>query len=95
MHQKKYDQLTDAFYRDLEFGTGGLIGIMGAGSNRINQYTLGMATQGLSNYLKNVYSDEQIKVLLHTTTETMQKNLHGLQPMFFQPTGSKFIFSTV
>src|SRR5674476_400154 len=44
--------LTDAFYRDLEFGTGGLRGIMGAGTNRMNRYTLGMATQGLSNYLK-------------------------------------------
>ena len=42
--------LTDAFYKDLEFGTGGLRGIMGAGSNRVNKYTLGMATQGLSNY---------------------------------------------
>ena len=44
--------LVDAFYQDLEFGTGGLRGIMGAGTNRMNRYTLGMATQGLSNYLK-------------------------------------------
>jgi len=44
--------LIDAFYQDLEFGTGGLRGIMGAGTNRMNRYTLGMATQGLSNYLK-------------------------------------------
>ena len=44
-------QLIDAFYRELEFGTGGLRGIMGAGSNRINKYTIGSATQGLSNYL--------------------------------------------
>jgi len=44
--------LVDAFYKDLEFGTGGLRGIMGAGTNRMNRYTLGMATQGLSNYLK-------------------------------------------
>jgi phosphoglucomutase len=49
--------LTDAFYRDLEFGTGGLRGIMGAGTNRMNQYTVGMATQGLANYLKKVYDD--------------------------------------
>ncbi len=48
--------LIDAFYRDLEFGTGGLRGIMGAGSNRMNIYTVGAATQGLSNYLKNVFS---------------------------------------
>ncbi len=44
-------QLIDAFYKDLEFGTGGLRGIMGAGTNRMNIYTVGAATQGLSNYL--------------------------------------------
>lgn len=57
-------QLTDAFYKDLEFGTGGLRGIMGAGSNRVNKYTLGMATQGLSNYLHQTYPDRQIKVAI-------------------------------
>ena len=45
------DELTESFYRNLEFGTGGLRGIMGAGSNRMNIYTVGAATQGLSNYL--------------------------------------------
>ncbi len=49
-HDEK--NLVDSFYQDLEFGTGGLRGIMGAGTNRMNRYTLGMATQGLSNYLK-------------------------------------------
>lgn len=49
---KAYTELTDSFYRDLEFGTGGLRGIMGPGSNRINKYTIGAATQGLANYLK-------------------------------------------
>nr|MCR4568990.1 phospho-sugar mutase [Bacteroidales bacterium] len=44
--------LEDAFYRTLEFGTGGLRGIMGAGTNRMNKYTVGMATQGLANYIK-------------------------------------------
>jgi phosphoglucomutase len=58
------DELTDAFYRDLEFGTGGLRGIMGVGTNRVNKYTLGMATQGLSNYLKKVYTDKKIKVVI-------------------------------
>ncbi|MEM1120231.1 MAG: phospho-sugar mutase [Bacteroidota bacterium] len=57
-------ELTDAFYKDLEFGTGGLRGIMGVGSNRVNKYTLGMATQGLSNYLVRKYPDEQIKVAI-------------------------------
>lgn len=59
-----HTELTDAFYKDLEFGTGGLRGVMGPGTNRINKYTLGMATQGLSNYLRMVYEDEQIKVVI-------------------------------
>jgi phosphoglucomutase len=57
-------ELTDAFYRSLEFGTGGLRGIMGAGSNRINKYTIGTATQGLSNYLLKKYPGEEIKVAI-------------------------------
>lgn len=61
---EKYTELTDAFYKDLEFGTGGIRGIMGVGSNRINKYTLGMATQGLSNYLLQLYPGEQIKVAI-------------------------------
>ena len=52
-------ELTDAFYRDLEFGTGGLRGIMGAGTNRMNKYTVGMATQGLANYLKKMFADRE------------------------------------
>ncbi len=51
--------LIDAFYKDLEFGTGGLRGIMGAGTNRMNKYTVGMSTQGLANYLKTVFSDQK------------------------------------
>jgi phosphoglucomutase len=58
------EALVDAFYKDLDFGTGGLRGIMGAGSNRINRYTLGMATQGLCNYLKKQFPFEQIKVAI-------------------------------
>lgn len=61
---KKYEELTDAFYKDLEFGTGGLRGIMGVGSNRVNKYTFGMATQGFSNFLKKNYPDEEIKVAI-------------------------------
>ncbi len=56
-------ELIECFYRDLEFGTGGLRGIMGAGCNRMNIYTVGAATQGLANYLKEAFADlEQIKV---------------------------------
>jgi phosphoglucomutase len=57
-------ELTDAFYRDLEFGTGGLRGTMGAGSNRINKYTIGATTQGLSNYLKKAYPNQKISVAI-------------------------------
>lgn len=56
------DELADAFYRDLEFGTGGLRGIMGVGTNRINQYTIGMATQGFANYLIQSFPNQQIRM---------------------------------
>lgn len=55
-------ELEDAFYKNLEFGTGGLRGIMGVGTNRMNKYTVGMATQGMANYLKKTYPNEEIKV---------------------------------
>jgi len=57
-------ELEDAFYRDLEFGTGGMRGVMGVGSNRVNKFTFGMATQGLSNYLKQSFPSEQIRVAI-------------------------------
>ncbi|WP_165838192.1 phospho-sugar mutase [Pontibacter arcticus] len=60
----EHETLSDAFYKNLEFGTGGLRGIMGAGSNRMNRYTLGMATQGLCNYLKQNFPGEQVKVAI-------------------------------
>lgn len=66
-HMLEHDEkaLIDAFYQDLEFGTGGLRGIMGAGTNRMNRYTLGMATQGLSNYLKkHAKNPSSIKVAI-------------------------------
>ena len=55
-------ELTESFYKDLEFGTGGLRGIMGVGTNRMNIYTVGTATQGLANYLKKNFAGEQVKV---------------------------------
>lgn len=57
-------ELIDAFYKNLEFGTGGLRGIMGVGTNRMNRYTVSMATQGLANYLKRTYPDEEIAVVI-------------------------------
>lgn len=64
LDEHQYTELTDAFYRDLEFGTGGLRGIMGVGSNRVNRYTFGIATQGLCNFLKKTYQDQDIKVVI-------------------------------
>ena len=58
------EQLTESFYKDLEFGTGGMRGIMGAGTNRINKYTLGKATQGLANYIKKSFPNKQHKVAI-------------------------------
>ena len=58
------EELQEAFYKDLEFGTGGLRGLMGAGSNRMNKYTVGMATQGLCNYLHGQFPNQQIKVAI-------------------------------
>jgi phosphoglucomutase len=57
-------ELADSFYKTLEFGTGGLRGIMGVGTNRINKYTVGMATQGFANFLKKKYGNEEIKVAI-------------------------------
>ena len=61
---KNPEELKDRFYKNLEFGTGGMRGIMGAGTNRINKYTLGKSTQGLSQYLHKRYADEKIKVVI-------------------------------
>ncbi len=63
--EKDKKELVESFYKDLEFGTGGLRGIMGVGTNRMNIYTLGMATQGLANYLKKEFSDlQEIKAVI-------------------------------
>ena len=66
--------LVDRFYKDMEFGTGGMRGIMGAGTNRINKYTLGRATQGLSNYLlENVKKDQLSVVIAYDCRHNSQK----------------------
>ncbi|MBT3647733.1 MAG: phospho-sugar mutase [Flavobacteriales bacterium] len=58
------DALEDAFYKDLEFGTGGMRGVMGVGSNRVNKYTFGSSTQGLANYLNTQFPSQEIKVAI-------------------------------
>lgn len=57
-------ELEESFYKNLEFGTGGMRGVMGVGTNRLNKYTLGSATQGLANYLKKVHGDKELKVVI-------------------------------
>ena len=60
--KKNTDLLYDSFYKNLEFGTGGIRGIMGVGTNRINKYTIGKTTQGLAKYLLKSYKNDHIKV---------------------------------
>ena len=62
LQQTNLADLEDSFYRNLEFGTGGLRGVMGVGTNRMNKYTVGMATQGMANYLKKSFPNQEIKV---------------------------------
>ena len=62
--ENDHNELVESFYKDLEFGTGGLRGIMGVGTNRMNNYTVGFATQGLANYLKINFPGEEIKVAI-------------------------------
>lgn len=94
INEDKQEDLIEAFYKDLEFGTGGLRGIMGVGSNRMNKYTVGMATQGLANYLKKTYPNEEISVAIahdcrnnsrffaETTAAVFSAN--GIQVYFFE-----------
>ena len=94
VNSEKFTELTDAFYKDLEFGTGGLRGIMGVGSNRVNKYTFGMATQGLSNFLKKQYPNEAIKVAIaydcRNNSDTLSKvvadvfSANGIKVYYFE-----------
>ena len=87
-------KLIDAFYKDLEFGTGGLRGIMGAGSNRMNIYTVGSATQGLSNYLQKEFSGlEEIKVVIGHDCRNNSRQFAEISADIFSANGIKvFLF---
>lgn len=83
-------ELIDAFYKDLEFGTGGLRGIMGAGSNRMNRYTVGAASQGLANYLKSEFSGlEEIKVVIGHDCRNNSRQFAELSADIFSANGIK------
>lgn len=81
------EELKDSFYRDLEFGTGGMRGIMGVGTNRINKYTLGKNTQGLSNYLKKTYTDSDIRVVIAYDCRHNSKSLSRTVAEVFSANG--------
>ncbi|MFD0797386.1 phospho-sugar mutase [Maribacter chungangensis] len=88
------EELKDRFYKQMEFGTGGMRGIMGVGTNRINKYTLGKSTQGLSNYLNKVYKDEEIKVVIAFDCRHNSNTLARIVAEVFSANGIKvFLFS--
>jgi len=90
MEAEDKTQLIEAFYKDLEFGTGGLRGIMGAGSNRMNIYTVGAATQGLANYLKDVFKDlPQISVCVGHDVRHNSRRFAELAADIFSANGIK------
>jgi phosphoglucomutase len=83
-------ELIDAFYKDLEFGTGGLRGIMGAGSNRMNIYTVGTATQGLANYLKKEFAGlDEIKVVIGHDCRNNSRKFAEIAADIFSANGIK------
>ncbi|HBG39849.1 phospho-sugar mutase [Limibacterium fermenti] len=89
--------LIDAFYKDLEFGTGGLRGIMGAGSNRMNIYTVGAATQGLSNYLLKEFANvDQIKVVIGHDCRNNSRTFAEISADIFSANGIKvYLFESL
>ncbi|AWX43100.1 Phosphoglucomutase (alpha-D-glucose-1,6-bisphosphate-dependent) [Flagellimonas maritima] len=91
---KDSEGLKESFYKDLEFGTGGMRGIMGVGTNRINKYTLGKNTQGLSNYLNQTYGDEEVKVVIAYDCRHNSDTLAKTVAEVFSANGIKvFLFS--
>ncbi len=89
-------ELIEAFYKDLEFGTGGLRGIMGVGTNRMNIYTVGAATQGLSNYLNANFKDiPQISVVVGYDCRNNSDLFAKFPQIFLLLTVSKYICSKI
>ncbi len=95
MQNENADELADAFYRNLEFGTGGLRGIMGIGTNRMNKYTVGMATQGYANYLKKCFTDE-IRVAIAHDCRNNSRDFAEITANVFAANGIKvFLFESL
>lgn len=88
------DEVKESFHKDLEFGTGGMRGIMGVGTNRINRYTLGKNTQGLSNYLKKTYPNQPISVAIAYDCRNNSQSLAKVVADVFSANGIKvYLFS--
>jgi phosphomannomutase len=86
--------LEESFYKNLEFGTGGMRGIMGVGTNRINKYTLGKNTQGLSNYMRKVFPNKDLKVVIAFDCRHNSKSLAKVVADVFSANGIKvYLFS--
>ena len=92
----KPTDLADRFYKNMEFGTGGMRGIMGAGTNRINKYTLGRATQGLSNYLNDYFPNKELKVVIaYDCRHNSQKFAHIVASVFATNGIKAFVFDSL
>ncbi|OIQ38559.1 MAG: phosphoglucomutase [Bacteroidetes bacterium MedPE-SWsnd-G1] len=90
------DELADRFYKNTEFGTGGMRGMMGAGTNRINKYTLGRATQGLSNYLNQNFPNKELKVVIaYDCRHNSQKFAHIVASVFAANGIKAFVFDSL
>jgi len=89
-------ELTESFYRNLEFGTGGLRGIMGVGTNRMNKYTVGMATQGYANYLKRSFPNQEVRVAIAHDSRNNSRFFAETTANIFAANGIKvFLFQSL
>jgi phosphoglucomutase len=86
------EELREAFFQDLEFGTGGLRGIMGVGTNRMNQYTVGLATQGLANYLQKAFPNTALKVAVSYDNRNNSQKFAQIVANVFSANGIKVYF---
>ncbi|MFN8250125.1 MAG: phospho-sugar mutase [Ferruginibacter sp.] len=95
MQQESPDELMESFYKNLEFGTGGLRGIMGVGTNRMNKYTVGMATQGYANYLKKCFGDK-VSVAVGHDSRNNSRSFAEITANVFAANGIKvFLFEAL
>src|ERR1700743_332316 len=96
LQKENPNELTESFYRNLEFGTGGLRGIMGVGTNRMNKYTLGMATQGYANYLKKSFPNQEVRVAIAHDSRNNSRFFAETTANIFAANGIKvFLFQSL